>query len=132
MTLQRRTPLRRAPLLRKAELRAKSRPKVWRRPEAEKVTPEDREAVFARDQYRCMAPVIAARYGLPPPDPCAGPRTDEHVRLHAATGGRKPAPSLRTSLAACQHHNADGWCQANKRHERQYLTDLYGGPDDPE
>lgn len=141
---------RKAPLLRKAELRAKARPKPWRRAEAEKVTPEDREATFARDGYRCTAPVIAERYELAAPDACRdrwgrlatayitveGPvyhreaLTYEHVRPEAAMGGRKPAAGLRTSLTACWHHNVNGWCQANKRHERQYLADLYGGTDE--
>jgi len=143
---------RKAPLLRKAELRSKSYPRPWRRPNAEKVTPEDRQMVLERDGYRCVAPMLAVKYDLPTPDACRdrwgrlaiayitadGPvyrpeaLTYEHVRLTAAMGGRKPAPSLRTSLTACDHHNVNGWCQANKRYERQYLAELYGGTDDTE
>lgn len=144
MTLARRSRLsRNAPLLRRAELRSKSRSKST--PPEQRVTPEIREAVFARDEYRCMAPIIAAKYDLPIPTPCAGRfgqpavlyvtvegpvydhrhLTYEHVREHAAMGGRKPEPSLRWALTLCAHHNVDGWAQANKRHERQFLAELY-------
>lgn len=148
MTLIRRSRLsRNAPLLRRAELRSKSRPKSRPTPPEQRVTPEIREQVFARDEYRCLAPVIAAKYDLPTPTPCAGKfgrlavlyvtvdgpvydrraLTYEHVREHAAMGGPKPPPSLRWALTLCVHHNVDGWAQANKRHERAYLAELYGG-----
>lgn len=132
---------RRAPLLRKAELRSTSK--------SQQVTPEIRGQVFARDEYRCMAPIIAAKYDLRSPTPCAGKfgrpavlyvttdgpvyderaLTYEHVREHAAIGGPKPEPSLRWALTLCWHHNVDGWAQANKRHERAFLAELYGDPE---
>lgn len=116
------------------------------------VTSELREEVFARDGYRCLAPVIAERYDLSAPKPCAGrfgrpavlmitvngpvydrrALTYEHVREHAAMGGRKPPPDPRWALTLCWHHNVDGWAQSNKRHERAYLAEMYGGTDDPE
>lgn len=137
MTLQRK-----APLLRKAELRSKARAKPWRRPEAEKVTQEDWATVMSRDGG-CVAPKLGAT------DPCrdrwgeALPargryRPDllelDHIRPLAVVGKRAPSVP-RWMVAMCPWHHRLGnppWATGHRAEIRDHLAELYGGTDDTE
>ena len=101
--------LRKAPILRRSELKAKRR---------KSDVPDWLPGYLkARDQT-----CVPARLGAP--DPCQGRLTIEHVRDwdKPATGKRAPSDKWHT-LLACLHHNTT-WCltSAAKAAERDYLS----------
>ena len=107
--------LRKAPLLRKSELKAKRRKSDvpdWLFP-----------YLVARDK-ECKAPALGAT------DPCFGRLTIEHVKFESAIGRRAPSDKFHT-LLLCLGHNT-GWAllSASKEAERQYLSRVEGAADD--
>lgn len=87
---------------------------MTRRSHADPVTPYLRFQVLSRDQG-CVAPRLGAT------DPCSGRLTIEHVRDHAATGGRRAPSDLAHCLTLCLHHHLDGFATSHKPAERRYL-----------
>lgn len=118
--------MRRSPLPRRNSLR-RSRPKVWRRDEDDKVTPELHAYILVRDQM-----CIAARYD--PAHVCMtrfrqrhaptdlSKLTLDHVKDHAAMGPRAKSDKYHL-VAACGWANNEGWCSANRGKEREYLAE---------
>ncbi len=108
------------------------------------VTSELRNAVFERDGFRCLAPILAAQHDQPIDD-CKGQYgqraflgafdgtplydlsalTYEHVTEYAAMGGKRAPARIERALTLCWHHNTQGWAQSHKRWEREYLRELY-------
>lgn len=88
-----------------------------------------RERVFARDDYRCVAPRL---------DPGADACRDEwgnalHPLDPRLTLGHVPEePGFRRvhqddhCVAQCHHHNVNGWANAHHGLENAYLDRLYG------
>lgn len=136
-------PLREPRTIRQSLRRTRMTP--WRRPEADKVSPELRMQVFERDSFRCVAPLLAAQHDAPI-DPCKGQYgqraivivttegpiydlsvlTYEHVIEHPGIGQGRGEPRLERAATLCFHHNVGGWAGAHKRWLRAYLADLYG------
>lgn len=107
-------------LLRKTELRSKSRPKPWRRAESDKVTEDLANYIYARDNMTCLAPILAAAHDQPV-DPCDGRLTIEHVHTEPTMGKRAKSDKWHC-LLLCFHHNVDGWASMHKDWEREYLA----------
>lgn len=118
--------MRRSPLPRRSSLR-RSRPRVWERPDDDKVTPElhayildrDRICIAARydPEHRCMT-----RFRHPHAPDDRRYLTLDHVH-HAATTGKRAASDKYHLVAACGWANNEGWCSANRDKERQYLAE---------
>jgi hypothetical protein len=115
------------------------RPK--RRGHRSPVTDELRAEVFARDGFRCLAPII----GDANTTDCRGPYgnwavvtewngrklydlsalTIEHVHFQPMLG-RRAVSDKEHCLTLCWLHNTQGWASMNKEREREYLRSLYG------
>lgn len=90
-------------MLRRTPLR-RSRPKPWFRAEEDKVTPEERLYVLARDGG-CIAP----RYGAP--TSCWGRITLDHVKDEQRMGkraGQPGEPHRRFLVSVCEGHSEKG------------------------
>lgn len=123
---------------------AKPAPRPKRRGHRDPVTEELRAEVFARDEFRCMAPILAAQRGELA-DACKGrygqravigkfygdplydlsALTFEHVHMQPMLGRRAPS-DREHGLTLCWHHNTNGWASTHKEWEREYLRSLYG------
>ena len=111
--LRRLTPLRRTPM------------RPWRRRKADTVRESDAAYIYARDEGRCLAPLLARQNGQPV-DPCQGRVTIEHVHSgYGMTGKRAPSDKYHM-LLLCLHHNVDGWASMHKDWERAYLLRVEG------
>lgn len=113
--------MRRTPLPRGSSLR-RSRMQPWRRDEADKVSPETRASVLARDGG-CVARV------LDDPANCWGRITLDHVKEHPRMGDRAPS-DRRHLVSLCQGHTEDGrragfqWNTAHRPMLREYLREV--------
>jgi hypothetical protein len=80
------------------------------------VTPDVALAVLRRD-----AGCVAVTLGESPAD-CGGRLTLDHVRDHAAMGGKRAPSDPAHLVAMCeQHHLWNGWATSHKPELRQYL-----------
>lgn len=121
--------MRRTPLVRRSSLR-RSRMRPWRRDEDDKVTPEVRAHVLARDGG-CVARVLDS------PERCWGRITLDHVKAQQRMGDRAPSDP-RHLVALCQGHTEDGrragfqWNTAkeNRHALREYLRSVEVPPVD--
>lgn len=108
-----RTPLRR------------TRARTWFRADEDKVTPELRAYILARDGM-CFAARIdlshqcRTRFGAPHRPDDLAKLTLDHVHDHASMGKRAPSDP-RHLVAVCGFANNEGWCSAHRNEERDYL-----------
>lgn len=87
--------MRRSPLLRKTELRAKAL-KPWRRADSDKVTPELHDYILERDGG-CIGPRIGMERA------CFGRLEIDHL-MNGGTGKRGPSIPSNLSALCGQHH----------------------------
>jgi hypothetical protein len=86
------------------------------------VTPALRLALLMRDGG-CVAPRL---------DPsllelCSGRLTLDHVREHAAMGGRRAPSDMAHMVVICEnHHLYSGWATSHRPLLREYLTRVNG------
>lgn len=78
------------------------------------VTPEVREAVFARDRG-CIAPRLGAT------DPCSGAWTLDHVKDQPRMGVRAPSDAAHLVVVCAHHHLWTGWATSHRPELREYL-----------
>jgi len=97
---------------------------IRRKPQRDPVTPEMREAVFARDGYSCVAP----RLGGSSMD-CGGRDTLDHVRDEPRMGVRAPSDMAHLVTLCEGHHLWTGWATAHRPELRAYLRGFM--PPDP-
>ena len=118
--------MKRTALTRRTPIRA------WRRAEADKVTPEIREAVLERDSG-CIANLLGAL------DQCRDTWGNplvlqgryhrhllelDHIRPFAMTGKRGPSDTIRWLAAMCPFHHRHGnppWATGHRDVIREYL-----------
>jgi hypothetical protein len=123
--------VKRVALIRRSPLRARNPMKRWFRPEEDKVSPEDRAAVFARDEM-CIAartdPTHSCRdqWGEPHAPTDTKKLTLDHVHDHAMMGRRAPS-DVGHLVAACWAANVLGWCSKNRHIERAWLAEVQPG-----
>lgn len=58
------------------------------------------------------------------PSTCGGRLTLDHVRDHAAMGGRRAPSDKRHLVSVCWHHHLDGWATSHKPELREYLASV--------
>lgn len=76
--------------------RTRLKPRSEKKIAADALKPPVREAVFRRDNYRCL---MAGRFEL---GDCLGPMTPHHLRKDGQGG----AYSVENLVTLCAHHNA--------------------------
>ena len=79
------------------------------------VTPDLREAVFARDRG-CVAPRLGAT------DPCSGAWTLDHVKDQPRMGVRAPSDLAHLATLCERHHLWTSWATSNRPALREYLA----------
>jgi hypothetical protein len=82
------------------------------------VTPEVALTVLRRDSG-----CVAVSLGEPPSD-CGGRLTLDHVRDHAAMGGRRAPSDPAHLISLCWHHHLDGWATSHRPALRLYLAQV--------
>lgn len=81
------------------------------------VTPEVALYVLRRDSG-CVAVTLGES-----PETCRGRLTLDHVRDHAAMGGRRaPSDALHLVSLCVYHHLESGWATSHKPALREYLA----------
>jgi hypothetical protein len=97
-----------------------------RKKHSDPVTPEMRERVLERDEYRCVAPLLGAssacanRWG----DEGIDDLTLDHIREFAMMGKRAPSDE-KHMVTLCYHHHLHGWATAHRDLLREYLRMKY-------
>lgn len=82
------------------------------------VTHEVALYVFRRDGWTCVAVTLGES-----PETCRGRLTLDHVRDHAAMGGRRaPSDALHLVSLCLYHHLESGWATSHKPALRTYLA----------
>ena len=107
--------MKRAPILRRQELRSKRR---------KSDVPDWLPGYLHGRDRGCKAPALGAT------DPCWGRLTIEHVKFESMVGKRAPSDKFHT-LLLCLGHNT-GWAllSESKAAEREYLERVEGFADD--
>jgi hypothetical protein len=90
-----------------------------RYPYRDVVTPDVALAVLTRDQG-CVAVKLGAS-----PAACRGRITLDHVRDHAAMGGRRAPSDAAHLVSICAgHHLENGWATSHRPELREYLRNV--------
>jgi 5-methylcytosine-specific restriction endonuclease McrA len=82
------------------------------------VTPELRDAVLQRDDYRCVARRACDCLAL---GDCDGRLTLDHVKDQPRMGKRAPSDMAHLVTLCWHHHLGSGWATAHRPELRAYL-----------